>query len=355
MERHVSERDIGYITASLTIGTLAGTLPASLLVRRFGLQRLMLLYVTFAPVCLALRTFSLATPAQIGLSVLAGLTISIWSVCFSPALAKLTTQGDRTFSFGLFVATGIGAGSLSGVLAGRLPRLANVIGHGLDGIQVGLWMASLLIGLAAFAVIRLRMAPDVIAPRDLGTVSSFLIRFLVVAAVWNFAMGFFTPFATVYLSRRLGLSFSDVAQIYTVAGIFQIAAVLLAPLLYRRAGLIPGIALTQMVTGIMLLCLSHMTGRMAAVGIYLLLCTLQYMGGPGIAALLMNNVPELNRSHAAGLQNIISLAAQAAATALAGRLFEQFDYARPLMLDASLAVIASGLFYCLLRPNIRVA
>jgi MFS family permease len=346
---HVSEREIGYITASLTVGTLAGTIPVSMLVRRVGLQKMLLLYVVAAPLCLALRTFLFAVPIQICFGFMAGVTISIWSVCFSPTLAKLTTPENRAFSFGLFVATGIGAGALSGVVGGYLPRLAGSLNSRLDGLRIGLWCACFFISLASIGVIRLRTPRETATTNDPGRASSFLIRFLLAAAVWSFAMGFFTPFATVYLSRRLGLSFAHIAEAYTVAQIFQVAAVLLAPLLYRRVGLIRGIALTQIATGLALFCMSRITGRTAAVSVYVLLTTLQYMGGPGIAALLMNNIPERNRSHAAGLQNLVNLAAQAFATAIAGRLFERFNYARPLALNAGISILAATLFYCLLR------
>lgn len=345
----VSERDIGYITASLTAGTLAGTIPASMLARRVGLQKMLLLYVLSAPVCLALRTFLLAVPIQICFGFLAGVTMSIWSVCFSPTLAKLTTPENRAFSFGLFVATGIGAGALSGVVGGYLPRLAGSLNSRLDGLRIGLWFACFFVSLASIGVIRLRTPRETTTAHDPAKTSGFLIRFLLAAAVWSFSMGFFTPFATVYLSRRLGLSFAHIAEAYTVAQIFQVAAVLLAPLLYRRAGLIRGIALTQIATGLALFYLSRITGRTGAVTIYVLLTTLQYMGGPGVAALLMNNIPERNRSHAAGLQNLVNLAAQAFATAVAGRLFERFNYAKPLALNAGISILAATLFYCLLR------
>jgi predicted MFS family arabinose efflux permease len=87
---------------------------------------------------------------------------------------------------------------------------------------------------------------------------------------------------------------------------------------------------------------------MPAVSLYLILTTVQYMGGPGIAALLMNNIPERNRSHAAGLQNLVNLAAQAFATAIAGKLFERFNYAKPLAINAGISILAATLFYCLL-------
>ena len=63
----------------------------------------------------------------------------------------------------------------------------------------------------------------------------------------------------------------------------------------------------------------------------------------------MSNIPERNRSHAAGLQNLVNLAAQAFAAAVAGRLFERFNYAKPLALNAGISILAATLFYCLLR------
>lgn len=98
--------------------------------------------------------------------------------------------------------------------------------------------------------------------------------------------------------------------------------------------------------------LAHASLPSRAVGIYILLCGLQWMSGAGIASLLMNRTPEQYRSHATATQNLVNLAAQASSAALAGKLFEQFGYSIPLAVNAGIAALAAVLLYALLgREN----
>ena len=355
VEHHFPEHAIGLITAALTVGTIAGTLPASFLSRRLGLRTMMLAYSVLAPLCLASRTLFLQMPAQIGLAFLAGVAMSIWSVCFSPTLARLTTKKNRAFGFSLFIATGIGSGAIAGLVGGYLPRVFDHpgrTGNPVDGIRIVLLLACAILALATFGLFRLRV--EEIGRAGSGAITGFLVRFAVAIGVWNFALGFFTPFANVYLATHLKIPLPRIGLIYTVSQIFQIAAILLAPLLYRRIGLVAGIALTQIGTASMLWGLAHASAPSSAVGIYILLCGLQWMSGAGISSLLMNRTPDQYRSHATATQNLVNLAAQASSAALAGRLFEQFGYAFPLVLNGAIATLAAVLLFALLGREGRM-
>ena len=280
VEHHFQEHAIGLITAALTVGTIAGTLPASFLSRRLGLRTMMLAYSLLAPLCLASRTLFLQMPGQIGLAFLTGVAMSIWSVCFSPTLARLTTQKNRAFGFSLFIATGIGSGALGGLVGGYLPRVFDQLGRAgapVDGIKIVLLLACAVLGLATFGLFRLRL--EAIARTGSRAITGFLVRFAAAIGVWNFSLGFFTPFANVYLATHLKIPLSRIGLIYTVSQLFQIAAVLMAPLIYRKVGLVAGIALTQIGTASTLWGLSHASGPSKAVGIYVLLTGLQWMSG----------------------------------------------------------------------------
>jgi MFS family permease len=353
VEHHFDERAIGFISAALTLGTIAGLLPANLLVQRLGLRPMMLAYLVLAPLCLALRAFFLQMPAQLALAFLAGAAMSIWSVCFSPTLAKLTTQENRVFGFSLFVATGIASGALAGLIGGYFPGFVRYLvpsSSSLDGIQIVLLLACAVIGMAGFGVLRLPTRKGYLASFEKRKFTSFLLRILIAIAVWNFSLGFFTPFANVYLSRHLNLPVERIGAIYSVSQLLQVGAVLAAPLLYRKVGLVTGIALTQAGTAFLLWMLARVSTPSAAIHAYLLLSALQWMSVPGITSLLMNGTAAEYRSHASAMQNLVNLSAQACSAALAGRIFEHFGYAA-LSWNAVIAAVAVLLLYTLLPPR----
>jgi MFS family permease len=315
---------------------------------------MMLTFLFGAPLALSLRLFFLQVPAQLGLAFLAGLMMSIWSVCFSPTLAKLTTQENRTFGFSLFVATGIASGAVAGLIGGYLPGLFHHSRWGgpqVDGIRVVLFFACAIIMLAAVAVLRLRLEKKESISSDVKIFNRFLTRFLIAVATWNFAISFFVPFANVYLSRQLRLSTVHIGEIFTVSQLAQVAMVLAAPILYRKFGLVTGIALTQAGTGLLFFALSGPVRTSTAVWFYLLLNGLQWMGGPGISSLLMNQTVETNRSRASAVHNIVNLGTQAAAAVIAGNMFERFGYSGPLAMDGVLAALAAFFMFSLLGNN----
>src|SRR5581483_607281 len=58
-----NEKILGILTGTLTLGNVVGTIPVTMLVRRFGLQRLLLVCFGIAPLICILRTFILWMPA----------------------------------------------------------------------------------------------------------------------------------------------------------------------------------------------------------------------------------------------------------------------------------------------------
>jgi len=349
VEHHFREQQIGFITASLTVGTVAGTLPASFLIRRYGLRPVMVGYALIAPLLLASRTIFLQVPSQLVLGFLAGIAMSLWTVCFAPTVARLTTKKNRTLGFSIFVTMGIGSGAIAGIIGGYLPGFVTSLkGHAsTDGIRVVLWLACATVGVAAAGLIRLRR--DTPMPASSLVFGGFLTRFLVAVGVWSFALNFFTSFSNVYLVRELHLPIARIGNIYSVCQVAQVVMVLSAPLLYRRVGLLVGIAMTQICTGFVMLALSRAHGVRSAVGLYIALAAVQWMSGPGISALLMNQTPVSQRGRAAAGYNVVNMAAGATATVIAGRAFQQFRFAGPLRVDALVAICAAMLLFVLLR------
>ncbi|MGA2218363.1 MAG: MFS transporter, partial [Terracidiphilus sp.] len=125
---HFNERIIGQILASLTLGNVVGTIPAMIVVRRYGFRRPLLISFLGAPAVCALRVFTVWPPAQIGLAFLTGLALCFWPICFSPAVAKFTNEHNRASGFSIVFATGIGMGSLAGLAGGYLPQLLQTHG-----------------------------------------------------------------------------------------------------------------------------------------------------------------------------------------------------------------------------------
>jgi MFS family permease len=349
---HFDERAIGIITGALTFGNVVGTIPVSILARRFGLQKLLLFCFIAAPLMCISRTVILWMPAQIGFGFLTGVALSSWAVCFAPSIAKLTTEQNRVFAFSISFATGIGSGALAGLIGGSLPDLLRSKHYSIStsgGMQVVLIGASVSVMLGIWPLLRLGLGmPDESERRRLLTFHPYLHRFLPGFALWSIVAGSFIPFAPIFFQKNLGMSLQNVGMIFSGSQFAQCFAVLISPVLYRRVGSVSGIIFVQIVGGAIIFALGFCHSKSLAVVCYLLFTAVQFSAGPGFYGLLMSRVPESERSSASGAQNIAGALSQAGSAALTGTLIVHKGYGLVFRANATLALVAAlVVFSCL--------
>jgi MFS family permease len=349
---HLNEAILGQITAALTLGNVVGTIPAAYLSRRFGLRQLLLFTFIAAPLLCAARLAIAGAPLQIGLAFLTGLALCCWPICFSPMVAKLTDERSRATGFSLVFATGIGTGMLAGLAGGCLPGFLTVGAHNapVAGIRIVLLLSCVLCLLGAWPIWKLerdRPAPQL--HRRIRVFHPFLFRFLPAFVLWNVVTGSFPVFGSVYLQQALGMPLNLVGLMFSASQLIQFCMVLLTPFLFRCVGTINGIALAQMCTALAMLLLAHSSSVPAAAAYYLALNGALWMCGPGIYGLLMNRIPEDERSTASAIQNLSGALCQVVTSAVTGSCIVAFGYRPLLRSNSAFAVMAAVLFLVLTR------
>ncbi len=344
-----NERAMGIIAGALMMGNVVGTVPVGILARRVGLQRLLLFCFIAAPTIFICRTAFLWMPAQIGLAFLAGAALSIWPVCFSPTVAALTTESNRVFAFSIVFATGIGTGAFSGLVGGSIPQIVSHV-HGVNSTSGG--MRLVLIGACLFwmlgiwPVATLKLAvPARAESHNRPLFHPFLIRFLPPFAIWSIVSGSFIPFAPVFFQKQLNMSLQHVGLLFSTSQLAQVCAVLITPLLYRKAGSIVGIFCAQIVAGAAMFALGFSHSAPFAVAWYLFYTAVQFSATPGFYGLLMSRVSEADRSSASAVQNIVGALSGAGSAALTGTLVVRYGYGLIFNVNAVLAGFAAFLLF----------
>jgi MFS family permease len=349
------ERSMGMISAALTLGNVAGTVPVSILARRFGLQKLLLFCFIAAPTLSICRTLTVWMPAQIGLALLTGVALSSWPVCFAPAIAGLTEESNRVFAFSIAFATGIGTGTLAGFAGGFLPRMlqrVHVVSQSTDGMRLILVAASLVAMIGLWPVSNLKLGISPPSRRDKSPlVHPYLRRFLPAFAIWSIVTGSFIPFAPVFFQKKVGMSLEHVGEIFAASQLAQFCAVLIAPLLYRKVGSIVGIVYAQIASAGLIIALACSQSTSLAVACYLAYTAVQFTAGPGFYGTLMSRVPEANRSSASAWQNVVGALSQAGSAALTGMLVVRFGYGLVFSANAILAGFAALTVFSFLASN----
>jgi hypothetical protein len=248
-------------------------------------------------------------------------------------------------------ATGIGMGAFAGLFGGYIPELlqagrvhASLVGS----IRIVLLIACgvILVGAIPLSKLRLehRLPP---AGQRIRFFHPFLRWFLPPFVLWNIVTGSFPVFGAIYLQQVCKIPLGRLGMVFSASQLLQVAAVLCAPLLFRRAGLGRGIAIVQIATATFLVLIGFSNAVVLAVCFYLAYNAMQFMGGPGIYNLLMSRIPEAERSTASALQNLSGALCQAGTAAVTGSCIVSFGYRPVLLANAAAAVAAACLFFVL--------
>jgi MFS family permease len=324
------------VNGASRVGSLAGTIPAAFLAHRYGLRRCL---VAAMVAVAALEVGRAAVGAQLPLAALAflsGCAFSLWAVILGPIVAATVDEKRRPAAFSFFFACMFVVGIAGNWLGGRLPLL-------MHGKRPVLLLSAAMAALGAVPALRLKTGARPSPGARVYPRSRFLLRFLIPFAVWHLATGVFNPFNNVYFAR-LGFAVPQIGSILSGSLGVQLAAVLLAPLVIRRAGLVAGIVWMMAATAFAMVGLAAQASGAAAILAYAAYMAFQWMSEPGLNSLLMNHIDERERSGASAITFLVAFSAQAVAALAAGNLLVRFDYGPVLAGAAVLAGVAALLF-----------
>ena len=347
MARGYSDQQLGLLTGAMAAGNLLGALPAGVLIRRIGLRRALMVCQITAPVVLCLRALTLVFWVQCLLALFTGMCLCLWAVSLAPTIASLTGDKDRSAAFSLLFSLGIGMGAIGGLVGSRMPgwvcAFSTTAGH-LAPDQMTLLAAAILAIVGVFFTAALPEGSSPPVSRTVPFFSSALKRFLPAVAAWGFVTGAFSPFANVYFAQHAHMNLVHIGNVFSVSQLFQVLAVLIAPALFRRAGITKTIFYAQIAVCACLLVLAGTGGPLVAGSVYILLTGAQWMSEPGIYSMLMSLVSQEERSGASASMALVLGCVQLVAATCAGWSFTRFGYPWALNLLAGVAVVAGLLF-----------
>jgi MFS family permease len=342
-----TETQMGLLTGAMAAGNLIGAIPAAALIRRKGLRCTLVVCLFAAPTVLCARTLSTSFPSQVLLAFLTGLSLCLWAVVISPITAALTTERERPLAFSLVFSLGIGVGAAGALAGSRMPEFFSRMA-GKESLlapdQLTLIAACCIAALALIPAARLRDRGSTRPPKPGSLSTRPMRRMLPAIGIWGLVTGSFAPFGNVFLASHVHLPLHNVGTVFSISQLCQVAAVLCAPLVFRRLGVPNGVFTMQMGTAACFMLLAFTVHPLGAATAYVVLMGMQYMGEPGIYSMMMNMVPEEARGSASASMALVLGAAQLVAAACGGWAFKNLGYPVALGMIAMIAVIAGLLF-----------
>jgi len=330
---------VGQVSSATTAGCVLGAMPAALFARRYGLGKLLL--ASFAAVggISVLRALVTGRAPLLGLSFVNGLIFAGIAVSLAPAIARLTSEEARATGFSVSTASSIALGILGGWLGGGLPGW-------LGGKRPALLAGCAITFLALWPASRLRIGPAPSEGSKIYPRSRFVVGFLAAFAIWNLATGSFNPFFNTYFAR-LRTPVERIGLIFSASQLAQVAALLAAPWVLKRLGIVSGTAVMMLATAVALGGLAAGPAGLGAAALYAVYAAFQWMSDPGMNTLLMGRVREAERGGAAALMMMVSFGAQFVASFAGGSSIARFGYPAVLACAAALAAIGAFAFRAL--------
>ena len=345
---------LGWVTSAMSVGGIAGTLPAAGIVRKIGLKRTVICGSAGVAILCILRTAALGGPWLIATAFLSGAISSVWAVSLVPMVAALTNDRNRAAGYSIWSGWGIGLGVIVGVVAGSMTdwiRKSGLAAGVLPARQIALLIGSGTALLSPLLLIRLPLGQPSKSEAKVFPRSPFVGRYLLAFSVWNLGIGAFNPFFTAYFSRQLHMSVPRIGFVFSATQFVELGGLLAAPFVLRRFGIVPGISMIQAGAALALALLATGPSALAAGIAYAMFGAFQVMGEPATFTLLMSRVDAEHRAGASSLSFFVTSASQAASSAVAGVSIVRFGY-RPLLLCASLTTaLAAWLFHRLLAES----
>jgi predicted MFS family arabinose efflux permease len=345
------EQFIGLVTSVSAIGSVIGTIAGGIAASRYGIRKTLLFCFTFVPLLCAARLTMISRGPQLALAFTMGVVATMSAVCYSPALAQVTNARNRAFGFSLVAATLIGIGTLAGLFGGHLPAWIGHLEPLAAPVQLkrdALLVSCMIMLIALWPTAKLQFDSVPAAEKRLCPRNPFLLRYLPAIGIWALVTGAFSPFFGVYFTQHLKMSVEKIGFVFSVSNITQVVAILGAPVILRKFGLISGVMYMQIATAISLALLASAPGGRSAAIIYTGFMAVQWMSEPAIETLLMNEMSPAERSGASALNLLVISAVQALAAILAGASFARFGYPAVLAATAVMALLAALTFRVLL-------
>ena len=349
-----NEQFLGVITSVSAVGSVIGTVAGGLAAPRFGIRNTRLFCYLGVPALAVMRVVFTGRTPEMALAFGMGLISTISAVCYTPALAQTTTPRNRTFAFSLVTATLIGIGTFAGYVGGHLPLWFSQLKPGAIPVELkrdAIFVASAIMLVSLLPTSRLRLEPVPAAERKLYPRNKFLLRYLPAVAVWGIVTGSFSPFFNVYFAQHVHMRVEQIGTVFSISNISQVVAILGAPWLLRKFGLIRGTSYMQTATAIGLVLLALVHGPVSAGVVFVMFSAVQWMSEPGMETLLMNKMAPAERSGASALNLLVSSGVGAATALIAGTAYARYGYPTVLFGIAMVALVAAVLFRVLLSDS----
>jgi MFS family permease len=340
------EGRIGNIISATTIGTVIMAIPASAIIRRFPIKRLLLIATPIATVSYLVQVSTSTYQIILAGGLMAGFSVVFSRVAAAPFFMRNSTSKERPYLFSMQFALSLVAGIVGNLLAGFMPDYIETLGiEPFLAYRYTLYVFGLLVIIALVPYFLIKETPVVRVEKLKIHSSRLILKLFLPGLVVGIGAGLSIPFLNLYFKDVFSSATKVIGIFYGGQQLLMIAGLLIAPVISERIGKIRTVVVSQLVSIPFLIVLGLTSNIMFAVIAFLIRAALMNMAQPLFTNYAMEKVKHDEQPFTNALLVIAWTAGWGASASVGGFLIERFSYSIPFFATSVLYLISTIIIY----------
>jgi len=348
------EGKIGTIISATTLGTVLMALPASMVMRRFPIKRLLIAAAPIAMFSYLVQVTVSQYHMILTAGILAGGASVFFRVAAAPFFMRNSTPEERPYLFSMQFACMLVAGVIGNVLGGFLPGIIETYGFvPYIAYRYALLVLSVLvlISLIPFFMIKEKPPPTPPVKMKIGANRLIILKLFLPNLIVGIGAGLSIPFFNLYFKDTFQTSTDMIGIFYSIQQLLMITGLLVAPMVAEKKGKIRTVVFSQLFSIPFLIVLGITHNLYLALLAFFMRAALMNMAQPLYLNFAMEKVSHDQQPLTNALLTIAFTAGWGASANIGGYLIEFFGYAAPFISTSALYLISTGMTYTLFRHD----
>jgi MFS family permease len=351
----VSADFMGIVITSMGVSTFVASIFLGIAADVYGRKRLLVGGNVLASLIIIVFALTTNPLLLLAAAIFEGISEAAILASSSALLAEKVEDEKRTSVFSLYgfaqsIAFGIGSFAVPAVVLFELFGFTNRESHILLYILISI--SSLI---STFLMVKVKESKGLkkirtdildLLPRKS---KSILLKYVLTGAIIAFGAGMVVPLMTLWFNLRYGISDTISAPILAVSSILIALAILVAPLLAKRFGLIKAIVITQITSTIFMFATPFSPSYALAGFVYSTRALLMNMASPLSQSMIMGLVPEDERGTASGISGALWRLPNALSTWIGAWLMGIGLLVEPFLMAGLFYIVSIMLFWYFFR------
>lgn len=346
------EGRIGNILTASTMGTVIMAIPASIIIRRFSIKRILIIATPIAMFCYFIQiTTTLYNMILLG-GFMAGFTSVYFRVAGAPFFMRNSTPRERPYLFSLHFAFMLVAGIVGSLIGGFLPGLiakAEMIPYLTYRYTLYIFSGLVLLALVPYIMIKENPAPAPLEKVQFLSNRMLIAKLFLPNLVVGIGAGLSIPFLNLYFKNVFLVPTHLIGIFYSLQHVLMIAGLLIAPVIAERIGKIRTVVASQALSIPFLVVLGVTHNLTFAVVAFLIRATMMNMAQPLFTNFAMEKVKREEQPFTNALLVIAWTSGWGISASIGGYLIEHFSYTIPFLTTSMLYFISTILIFAFFK------